>query len=262
MATKGGVAWETRARPPHLARGLGRLPEACPATAAWRPSAWTSIDLYQVHWPVAGVRRRRRRSARCSSCATRARCARSASRTTTSPTSRRRARSAQIDSFQPGYHLMRRDIEARRAAVVRRQRRRRDRLRPARPRPADREDDRRDDLRRRRLARAERAVRRRRVPRPHRRGRRAGRRSPARPGRAGGVAELAVAWVLRRPEVTAAIIGARDRRAGGAQRRARRPPARRRRGGRDRGGPRPPPGRVAPLRPRGAARIGHRTPER
>lgn len=29
-------------------------------------------------------------------------------------------------------------------------------------------------------------------------------------GRAGGVAELAVAWVLRRPEVTAAIIGARS----------------------------------------------------
>lgn len=29
-------------------------------------------------------------------------------------------------------------------------------------------------------------------------------------GREGGVAELAVAWVLRRPEVTAAIIGARD----------------------------------------------------
>ena len=29
-------------------------------------------------------------------------------------------------------------------------------------------------------------------------------------GRAGGVAELAVAWVLRRPEVTSAIIGARD----------------------------------------------------
>ncbi len=30
-------------------------------------------------------------------------------------------------------------------------------------------------------------------------------------GRPGGVAELAVAWVLRRPEVTSAIIGARDR---------------------------------------------------
>ena len=29
-------------------------------------------------------------------------------------------------------------------------------------------------------------------------------------GRAGGIAELAVAWVLRRPEVTSAIIGARD----------------------------------------------------
>ena len=31
-------------------------------------------------------------------------------------------------------------------------------------------------------------------------------------GRSGGVAELAVAWVLRRPEVTSAIIGARDAR--------------------------------------------------
>ena len=29
-------------------------------------------------------------------------------------------------------------------------------------------------------------------------------------GRPGGVAELAVAWVLRRPEVTSAIVGARD----------------------------------------------------
>jgi aryl-alcohol dehydrogenase-like predicted oxidoreductase len=29
-------------------------------------------------------------------------------------------------------------------------------------------------------------------------------------GRAGGVAELAVAWVLRRPEVTSAIVGARS----------------------------------------------------
>ena len=32
----------------------------------------------------------------------------------------------------------------------------------------------------------------------------------AQSGRPGGVAELAVAWVLRRPEVTAAIVGARD----------------------------------------------------
>ncbi|MEW6581669.1 MAG: aldo/keto reductase [Actinomycetota bacterium] len=32
----------------------------------------------------------------------------------------------------------------------------------------------------------------------------------AQAGRPGGVAELAVAWVLRRPEVTSAIIGARD----------------------------------------------------
>lgn len=30
-------------------------------------------------------------------------------------------------------------------------------------------------------------------------------------GRAGGIAELAVAWVLRRPEVTSAIVGARNR---------------------------------------------------
>ena len=29
-------------------------------------------------------------------------------------------------------------------------------------------------------------------------------------GRPGGVAELAVAWVLRRPEVTSAIVGAHD----------------------------------------------------
>jgi aryl-alcohol dehydrogenase-like predicted oxidoreductase len=33
----------------------------------------------------------------------------------------------------------------------------------------------------------------------------------AQAGRPGGVAELAVAWVLRRPEITSAIIGARDR---------------------------------------------------
>lgn len=32
----------------------------------------------------------------------------------------------------------------------------------------------------------------------------------AQSGRAGGIAELAVTWVLRRPEVTAAIVGARD----------------------------------------------------
>ena len=35
-------------------------------------------------------------------------------------------------------------------------------------------------------------------------------------GRPGGVAELAVAWVLRRPEVTSAIIGARDARQAAA----------------------------------------------
>lgn len=43
-------------------------------------------------------------------------------------------------------------------------------------------------------------------------------------GRPGGVAELAVAWVLRRPEVTSAIVGARDaRQARGAAAMAGRP---------------------------------------
>jgi aryl-alcohol dehydrogenase-like predicted oxidoreductase len=67
-------------------------------------------------------------------------------------------------------------------------------------------------------------------------------------GREGGVAELAVAWVLRRPEVTSAIVGART-----AQQAVGNPAAVGRRGGGDRGRPRPPPRSVAPLRTRRAA---------
>ena len=86
------------------------------------------------------------------------------------------------------------------------------------------------------------------------------RRSPARPGRPGGVAELAVAWVLRRPEVTAAIVGARY--AGAGRRATPRWPARplsRRRGRGDRGRAGAPPGRLARPTATASPRIRLRT---
>ena len=55
VATKGGVAWETRARP--SASGARRRPTTCgwPATAASRPSAWTTSTSTRCTGRWAGV---------------------------------------------------------------------------------------------------------------------------------------------------------------------------------------------------------------
>ena len=209
------------------------------------------IDLYQVHWPVGGVPAEETISAMLE--------LRDAGKVRAIGVSNYHLADleaagavAQLDSYQPGYHLMRRDIEAGELPWCGAQRRRRDRVRPARPRPADRQDDRGHDLRRRRLAR-DRASSSPTTPSPIASRWWASWTIIAREaGRPGGVAELAVAWVLRRPEVTSAIIGARD--ADQATRNAAlagtAPVGRRGRGDRGRDGP--PPGGLAAVRARRA----------
>ena len=179
------------------------------------------IDLYQVHWPVDGVAAEETIGALLD--------LRDAGKVRAIGVSNYHLADleaagavAAIDSFQPGYHLMRRDIERRRAAVVRRERRRRDRLRPPRPRPAHRQDDapaRRsapttgaaqselfaDDAFPERIAVVGELAE---IARES--------------GRPGGVAELSVAWVLRRPGDHRCDHRRAIARAGGAQRRARR----------------------------------------
>ena len=230
VATKGGVAWETgpplriwrEASADYLRMACDRSLEAL---------GLDHIDLYQVHWPVAGVAAEETIGALEE--------LREAGKVRAIGVSNygladleATGAVARIDSFQPGYHLMRRDIEGGELRLVPRARRRRDRLRPARPRPADRArcppettfaaGDWRaeselfaDDAFPERIAV---------VGELDELAREA--------GREGGVAELAVAWVLRRPEVTSAIVGARSAEQAAAQRRPGRRAAVGRRGGR------------------------------
>ena len=159
VATKGGVAWESgpplriwRARPRRSSRA------ACDRSLA--ELGLDRIDLYQA---LAGRRRGRRGTIGALEELRRAGKVRAIGVSNYALADLQAAQAVvQIDSFQPGYHLMRRDIEAAELAwcrengvgVI---------AYGLRPRPAHREDVGRDDLRPGRLARRERAVRRRRL---------------------------------------------------------------------------------------------------
>ena len=207
VATKGGVAWETEpAFRIWREASADYLRMACDRSL--RALGVDVIDLYQVHWPVEGVAAEETIGALLE--------LRDAGKVRAIGVSNYHLADleaagavAPIDSYQPGYHLMRRDIE-----------------RGELPWCADNgvgviaygplahglltgkmtaettfgADDWRgqselfaDDAFPERIAvvgELEEVAR--------------------QAGRAGGVAELSVAWVLRRPEITSAIIGARS----------------------------------------------------
>lgn len=209
VATKGGVAWE--AGPPlriwREARG-DYLRMACERSL--RALGLDHVDLYQVHWPVDGVDPaetmealldlQRRGLARWVGVSN-----------YELPHLRAAAAAGRFDSYQPGYHMMRRQVEAAELPWCAAN----DvgviaygplahglftgRMDESTTFPAD--DWRAasefftDDAYPARVAAVRELA-----------------AVAAQAGRAGGVAELAVAWVLRRPEVTSAIIGGRDAR--------------------------------------------------
>ena len=207
VASKGGVAWET-GPPLRIWREASAEYLTMSCDRSLTALGLDHIDLFQVHWPVAGVPAQETIGALLA--------LRDAGKIRAIgvsnyhlPDLEAAGAVAQIDSYQPGYHLMRRDIEkgelawcaAHGTGVIA--------YGPlahglltgkmtAETTFAD--DDWRatselfaDDAFAERVAvvgELEALAR--------------------EAGRPGGVAELSVAWVLRRPEVTAAIVGARS----------------------------------------------------
>ena len=206
VATKGGVAWES-GPPLRIWREASAdyLRAACDRSLD--ALGLDHIDLYQVHWPVAGVAAEETISAleglreagkvRAIGVSNYALADLEAAQAV-----------APIDSFQPGYHLMRRDIEAAELPWCREHGVGVIAYGPLAHglltgkmsagttfAPGDWRAESElfaDDAFPERVAV---------VAELDELAREA--------GRPGGVAELAVAWVLRRPEVTSAIIGAR-----------------------------------------------------
>lgn len=207
VASKGGVAWE--AGPPlriWREASAGYLKMACDRSL--QALGLDHIDIYQVHWPVGGVPAEETMGAMLE--------LRDAGKIRAIGVSNYHLADLEaagavtrIDSYQPGYHLMRRDIEqaelpwcaAHGTGVIA--------YGPLAhglltgkmtEQTTFGADDWRatselfaDD------AFAERIAVVRELEQVARES-----------GRRGGVAEVAVAWVLRRPEVTAAIVGARS----------------------------------------------------
>ena len=207
VATKGGVAWEF-----------------APALKIWREASGDymrmslerslvalgvdHVDLYQVHWPVAGVPADDTMSAMADLKAEGK--IRAIGVSNYAPDDLRAAGAAgPLDAFQPGYHLFRRDIEAAElpwceqnnvgviaygplahglltGKMTTQTRFGADDWRASSELFAD-------------DAFGERVAAVRELDQVAREA-----------GRAGGVAELAVAWVLRQPQVAAAIVGARN----------------------------------------------------
>jgi aryl-alcohol dehydrogenase-like predicted oxidoreductase len=207
VATKGGVAWET-GPPLRIWREASADYLKMSCERSLKALGLDVIDLFQVHWPVGGVSADETIGALLE--------LRDAGKIRAIGVSNYHLSDleaagavAQIDSYQPGYHLMRRDIEtaelpwcaAHGTGVIA--------YGPLAhglltgkmtAETTFAADDWRaqselfaDDAFAERIAVV------------------AELEALAREaGRAGGVAELAVAWVLRRPEVTAAIVGARS----------------------------------------------------
>lgn len=209
VATKGGVAWDFG--PPlriwREARG-DYLRMACERSL--QALGLDHIDLYQVHWPVDGVDAADTMEALTD--LKRRGLVRAVGVSNYAITDLRAAAAAgRFESYQPGYHLMRRDIEAAElpwcadngVGVIA--------YGPlAHGLLAGRMDEHTtfpaDDWRgQSEFFTDEHYPARVAVVRELERIAREG-------GRSGGAAEVGVMWVLRRPEVTAAIIGARDAR--------------------------------------------------
>lgn len=208
VATKGGVAWEQTADGLRIwreARG-DYLRMACERSL--RALGLDHIDLYQVHWPVPGVEAaetmealldlQRRGLVRALGVSNYARADLEAA-----------AAVGRFESYQPGYHMMRREVEAAElpwcaehgVGVI-----------AYGPLAHGLFTGRMDETTRfpendwRSVSEffTDEAY-------PHRVAATVELAALAeRAGRPGGLAELAVMWVLRRPEVTAAIIGARN----------------------------------------------------
>jgi aryl-alcohol dehydrogenase-like predicted oxidoreductase len=206
VATKGGVAWET-GPPLRIWRDASAdyLRMACDRSL--RALGLDHIDLYQVHWPVGGVPAQETIGALVG--------LRDAGKVRAIGVSNYHLPDleaagvvAHIDSFQPGYHILRRDIEAGELAWCAEHGAGviaygplahglfTGKMSEATAFP---DHDWRaqselfaDDAFPERIAVARELE-----------------RVASEAGRPGGVAELAVAWVLRRPEVTSAIVGAR-----------------------------------------------------
>ncbi len=207
VASKGGVAWET-GPPLKIWREASAdyLKMACDRSL--QALGLDHIDLYQVHWPVGGVSAEETMGAMLE--------LRDAGKIRAIGVSNYHLADleaagavTQIDSYQPGYHLMRRDIEegelpwcaAHGTGVIAYGPLAHGLLTGKMTEETTfGADDWRatselfaDDAFAERIA-----VVRELEEVAHESGRR------------GGVAELAVAWVLRRPEVTSAIVGARS----------------------------------------------------
>jgi aryl-alcohol dehydrogenase-like predicted oxidoreductase len=207
VATKGGVAWE--AGPPlriWREASADYLRMACDRSLT--ALGLDHIDLYQAHWPVGGVDAAETIGALVE--------LRDAGKVRAIGVSNYALSDleaagavAQIDSYQPGYHMMRREIEDGELAwcadhgvgviaygplahglltgkMTRETTFRENDWRATSELFADDAFPDRIDA----VAELEALAR--------------------ESGRAGGVSELAVAWVLRRPEVTSAIVGARS----------------------------------------------------
>ncbi len=207
VATKGGVAWDT-GPPLSIWREASAEYLTMSCDRSLKALGLEQIDLFQVHWPVGGVPAEETIGALCA--------LRDAGKIRAIGVSNYHLSDleaagavAQIDSYQPGYHLMRRDIEAgelpwcaangtgviaygplAHGLLT-------GKMTAATTFAADdwraQSELFADDAFAERIAV---------VGELDDLAREA--------GRAGGVAELSVAWVLRRPEVTAAIVGARS----------------------------------------------------
>ncbi len=207
VASKGGVAWEMG---PPLAiwreASADYLKMSCERSLA--ALGLDHIDIFQVHWPVAGVSAEETIGALVE--------LRDAGKIRAIGVSNYHLADleaagavAQIDSYQPGYHLMRRDVEtaelpwcaAHGTGVIA--------YGPLAHglltgKMSAQTTFGADDWRSTSELFADEAF-------PERIAVVSELEAIAREaGRPGGVAELAVAWVLRRPEVTAAIVGARS----------------------------------------------------
>jgi aryl-alcohol dehydrogenase-like predicted oxidoreductase len=207
VATKGGVAWEL-GPPLRIWREASAdyLRTACDRSL--QALGLDHIDLYQAHWPVAGVAAEETIGALEELQA--AGKIRAIGVSNYALADLEAAQEAgQLDAFQPGYHLMRRDIEGAElpwcadhgvgviaygplAHGLLTGKMSADTTFAAGDWRADSELFA-DDAFPERVAVVHELEE---VARES--------------GRAGGVAELAVAWVLRRPEVTSAIVGARS----------------------------------------------------
>jgi aryl-alcohol dehydrogenase-like predicted oxidoreductase len=207
VATKGGVAWE--AGPPlriWREASADYLRMACDRSLT--ALGLDHIDLYQAHWPVGGVGAEETIGALVE--------LREAGKVRAIgvsnyhlPDLEATEAVAAIDSFQPGYHMMRREIEegelawcaAHDVGVIAYGPLAHGLLTGKMTRETTFPEN---DWRATSELFADDAF-------PDRIDAVAELEALAREsGRAGGVAELAVAWVLRRPEVTSAIVGARS----------------------------------------------------